>query len=119
MCPIISRPLSVPLRDVAATFRLRPLSPLPSPTCRLFRRKYLISSHFSANLPSALLPPSPMLRRYSLLSTLNAQRSTAFSTQVPAFTIFTPKIFSPRIQYHFFAFGFSSFSFVLIRVDSC
>jgi hypothetical protein len=40
------------------------------------------------------------------------------ATQVPAFTIFTPKIFLPRIPNHFFKFGFCSFSFVLIRVNS-
>ena len=37
---------------------------------------------------------------------------------LPVFTIFRPKIFSPRIPYHFFTFDSRSFSFVWIRVDS-
>src|SRR5687768_14327924 len=140
MCPIIRRQQSDPSCDVAATFRLRALSPLPPPSdfaralpirlwylafgfwsfppvCRLFRRKYLISSFFSANPSPAHRTSNPVLPKgvFHALSlkmltfTPKLPGFTFFTTQVPAFTIFTPKIFCPRIPHHFFTFGFCSF----------
>ena len=102
MCPIISRPPFDPSCPVAATSRLRALPPLPAPVCRLSRRKYLISSFFSANLPSAFVPPSSLGRPAPAGSPRCFSRQSTFTLQVTAFTIFTPKIFSPCIRNHFF-----------------
>src|SRR5688572_14218551 len=123
MCPTIRRPQSDPSRGVAATFRLRALSPLPAPSdfdrslptrlwylafgfwsfarvCRLFRRKYLNFPLFSANRSRAhrnsnLVAPRRVFRALSL-------KMLTFTPQLPVFTIFTTQvpaftIFTPKI----------------------
>jgi hypothetical protein len=116
MCPILRRPQSGRSRDVATTFRLRGSFSLTACICRLFRRKYLIFSLFSANRSLAH-------RTFNLVAQGNVFRALSFqmltfTPQVPAFTNFTPKIFSPRTSNHFFAFGLWSFPFESISGNS-